>query len=117
MASEGIRGLYIETHNWGKSVAFWKALGYELEFETDHHSGSLRHPAAGLWIFLAERPLGHALKLYPVVIVDDAATFEAPAAGQVERPFVAQHWDVMEELLRDPDGRLVSVQAPLPKDA
>jgi hypothetical protein len=23
---------FVETHNWGKSVAFWTALGYELEF-------------------------------------------------------------------------------------
>ena len=25
MATEGIGGLVIETHNWGKSVAFWQA--------------------------------------------------------------------------------------------
>jgi hypothetical protein len=27
---QGVRHLYIETHNWGKSVAFWKELGFEL---------------------------------------------------------------------------------------
>ena len=32
MTTNGIQGLLIETHNWGRSVAFWKALGYELEF-------------------------------------------------------------------------------------
>ena len=30
MSTHGIDGLLVETHNWGKSVAFWKGLGYEL---------------------------------------------------------------------------------------
>ena len=90
MATEGISGLFIETHNWGKSVAFWQQLGYQLEFETDHHSGQLRHPGGGAWIFLAERPGDRALEFYPVLQVDDSAAFEAPAAGSVEQPFVAQ---------------------------
>ncbi len=46
MKTEGIDDILVETHNWGKTVAFWKDLGYELEFETDHHSGRLRQPAA-----------------------------------------------------------------------
>ena len=115
MATEGIGGLYIETHNWGKSVAFWQALGFELEFETDHHSGSLRHPAGGASIFMAERPSGQALDTHPILHVPDCAAFEAPAAGRVDQPFAPRHWDVMEELLRDPDGRLISIQAPLPE--
>jgi hypothetical protein len=45
MKTEGIEGWLIETHNGGKTVAFWQGLGYELEFETDHNSGQLRHPA------------------------------------------------------------------------
>lgn len=114
MATEGISGLLFETHNWGKSVSFWQALGYELEFETDHHSGQLRHPAGGAWIFLAERPSAHRLECYPVVTADDSTTFEAPSAGTVESPFVAQHWQVMEQMLRDPDGRQLSIQTPLP---
>ncbi len=115
MATEGISGLFIETHNWGKSVAFWQELGYKLEFETDHHSGQLRHPGGGAWIFLAERPSERSLQTHPVLLVEDSATFRAPGAGTVEQPFVAQHWDVMEQLLRDPDGRTISIQAPLPE--
>jgi hypothetical protein len=115
MKSDGIGGLYLETHNWGKTVAFWQALDYVLEFETDHHSGMLRHPRGGAWIFVAERPENHPLEAYPIVLVDDATAFRAPTAGTVERPFEARHWDVMEEMLRDPDGRLVSIQAPLPE--
>jgi hypothetical protein len=32
MKSKGIDGILIETHNWGSTVAFWRDLGYELEF-------------------------------------------------------------------------------------
>jgi hypothetical protein len=114
MASAGVEGMYIETRNWGKTVAFWVSLGYELEFETDHHSGQLRHPSGGPWLFVAERPDATQLEWHPIVGVTDAGAFEPPAAGEVEQPFTAQHWQVMEMMLRDPDGRHVSVQAPLP---
>jgi hypothetical protein len=117
MKTEGIAGLLIETHNWGKTVAFWKALGYELEFETDHHSGQLRHPGGGPYLFVAERPEGTPLELQAVLAVPDAATFVPPGSGQVVRPFEAQHWDVLELLLADPDGRTLRVQAPLPAGA
>ncbi|WP_437755477.1 VOC family protein [Sorangium sp. So ce1389] len=114
MATEGIEGLLVETHNWGKTVAFWQGLGFELEFETDHHSGRLRHPRGGPFIFVAERPSDQALKLVPMVSVTDAAQFSPPSAGTVVHPFEAQHWQMLEMLLADPDGRQISVQAPLP---
>jgi hypothetical protein len=115
MGTRGIEGLLIQTHNWGKSVAFWQALGFVLEFETDHHSGQLRHPDGGPFLFVTERPEGEELELQPIVSVPDADDFEPPPAGTVDRPFTAQHWNVLEMLLRDPDGRRVSFQAPLPE--
>jgi hypothetical protein len=117
MASRGIESLIIETHNWGKSVAFWQALGFDMEWETDHHSGQLRHPAGGPTIFLAEQPADHQLEVRPVLGIDDASHFEPPKSGSVERPFAAQHWGVLEMLLNDPDGRRLSLQAPLPTNA
>ena len=114
MTTTGIDGLYVETHNWGKAVAFWQGLGYELEFETDHHSGQLRHPAGGPYVFVAERPEGQALERYPIIAVPDSTTFEPPGAATVEEPFTPRHWNVVEMMLRDPDDRLVSLQAPLP---
>jgi hypothetical protein len=113
--TNGLQGLLIETHNWGKTVAFWKALGYELEFETDHHSGQLRHPSGGPFLFIAERPEGTPIQVQPVLAANDAATFTPPSSGTVVRPFEAQHWGVLELLLADPDGRHVSVQAVLPR--
>jgi hypothetical protein len=114
MSTSGIEGLYIGTHNWGKTVAFWQALGFVLEFETDHHSGQLRHPAGGPFLFVAERPGHETLETYPVVAVDDADTFEATPPVRVEQPFVAEHWARMESFVLDPDDRRVSLQAPLP---
>jgi hypothetical protein len=115
METKGIEGLLVETHNWGKAVAFWKSLGYELEFETDHHSGQLRHPSGGPFLFIAERPLDHTLRLVPMIGIADASTFSVPSTGRVLRPFEPQHWPVLEMLLADPDGRELSVQAPLPR--
>jgi hypothetical protein len=65
MKSKGIDGILIETHNCGSTVAFWCDLGYELEFETDHNSGRLRHPRGGPYIFVGRAaarslPSGHA---------------------------------------------------------
>jgi hypothetical protein len=114
MQSNGIEGLLVETHNWGKTVAFWQGLGYELEFETDHHSGQLRHPRGGPYIFVAERPPHQALKVVLGIGVADAAAFEPPRAATVVRGFERQHFPALEMVLADPDGRELSVLAPLP---
>jgi hypothetical protein len=114
MTTSGIEGIYAETHNWGKTVSFWQALGFVLEFETDHHSGQLRHPAGGPFVFVAERPADKELETYPIVDVPDSAAFVPAAPVVVEQPFVAEHWSRMEMFVRDPDDRRVSLQAPLP---
>jgi len=115
MKTEGIEGWLIETHNWGKTVAFWKGLGYELEFETEHHSGQLRHPSGGPYLFIAERPHTQALQIVPAVAVKDAKRFTPPPGATVVHPFEKQHWPALQMLLEDPDGRRVGVNAPLPK--
>lgn len=117
MKTNGIDGILIETHNWGKTVAFWQDLGYELEFETDHHSGRLRHPDGGPYIFVAERPSDHVLQVVLGVAVDDAERFTPPRGGTVAQPFEKQHWPALQMLLNDPDGRQLAVEAPLPTNA
>jgi hypothetical protein len=114
MQSNGIEGLLVETHNWGKTVAFWQGLGYELEFETDHHSGQLRHPRGGPYIFVAERPPQQALKVVLAIGAADAARFAPPRGATVVRGFEAQHFPALEMVIEDPDGREMSVLAPLP---
>jgi hypothetical protein len=89
MGTTGVEGLIIQTRNWGKTVAFWRALGYQVEFQTGRISGR----------------------------TSDADGFEPPRAGTVEHPFTGRHWGAAEMLLCDPDGRHVSVQVPLPAAA
>jgi hypothetical protein len=115
MGTNGIAGFLIETHNWGKTVAFWQQLGFELVFETDHHSGQLVHPGGGPYVFVAERPEGQELDTHPIVAADDHDAFVPPAAGTVAEPFAPTHWDSMQSMLLDPDGRRVSIEAPLPE--
>ena len=53
----GFDHLYIETHDWAAALAFWQLLGFELEYDTGHHSGALRHPTSATTVFLAEQSL------------------------------------------------------------
>jgi hypothetical protein len=115
MKTEGIEGWLFETHNWGKTVAFWQGLGYELEFETDHRSGMLRHPSGGPYIFIAERPHTQALRVVPALAVKDPKQFTPPSSATVVHPFEKQHWPTLQMMLKDPDGREVGVNAPLPE--
>ncbi len=114
MSTDGIEGLLFETHNWGKTVAFWQGLGYVLEMETGHNSGQLRHPSGGPYIFVAERPPTQPLKVVPAVAVKDAQAFSPPPSATVIHPFEAQHWPGLQMMLADPDGRELGVNAPLP---
>jgi hypothetical protein len=117
MTTKGIDVLLFETHNFGKAVAFWKSLGYELDFETDHNSGQLRHPAGGPRLFIAERPPEHVLQVVPGLSVENATTFVPPSNSSVKRPFIEEHWGAMQMLLVDPDGREVAIEAPLADQA
>lgn len=87
----------------------------ELEFETDHHSGQLRHPKGGPYLFIAERPPTQPLQIVPAVAVTDAAQFSPPSSAKVVHPFEQQHWPALQMMLEDPDGRQVGVDAPLPR--
>jgi hypothetical protein len=113
VATEGFVGFYVETRNYGATAAFWASLGYENAFETDHGSGQWEHPSGGPYVFIAEQQ-GEPLETHPVLWVSDSEAFAPDRAPDVERPFTPQHWGVVEALLRDPDGRSVSLQGPLP---
>ena len=113
MATDGFAGFYIETRNYGATAAFWKSLGFQSMFETDHGSGQWVHPSGGPYVFIAETHEGE-LETHPILAVADAAGFAPERAPDFIRPFEPQHWGMTEAILRDPDGRAVSLQAPLP---
>ncbi len=107
MAADSVHHIYIETHNWGKSVAFWRTLGFVLDDERGT-SGMLRATGGGPYIYLAEVPADRkpAMELY-LSATDDSAP-ELPA--EVVAPFAATHWGTREMAVRDPDGRLVKLE-------
>jgi uncharacterized glyoxalase superfamily protein PhnB len=111
MATEGIEAVFLTTHNWGKAAKFFQALGYELEFETDHNSGQLRN-GEGPYLFIAEVPESQAPQMQLVMKVADAEAFRADPAVEVVTPFADTHWGTKEMTVRDPDGRTWSLQAP-----
>ncbi|MBI5089093.1 MAG: VOC family protein [Actinobacteria bacterium] len=111
MSTNGIEAVFLETHNWGKAAKFFQALGFQLEFETDHASGLLRN-GAGPYVFVAEIPEGQVPGMQVVLQVADPDTAELPPEVEVVSPFEDTHWGTREMVVRDPDGRLWSLQGP-----
>ncbi|MQY39500.1 hypothetical protein SRB17_75270 [Streptomyces sp. RB17] len=111
MATEGIEAVFLETHNWGKAAKFFQALGYDLEFATDHNSGQFRC-GDGPYVFIAE---DREPQTQIVLKVPDADAFRADPSVEVVTPFEDTHFGTRMMTVRDPDGRLWSLQAPAAK--
>lgn len=111
MATEGIEAVFLETHNWGKAAKFFQSLGFELEFSTDHSSGRLRK-GDGPYVFIAEVPEDREPRTQIVLKVADAGAFHLDPSVEVVTPFEDTHYGTAEMTVRDPDGRLWSLQAP-----
>lgn len=110
MKTDGIEAVYLETHNWGKSAKFFRALGYELDFETDHNSGLLRN-GSGPYLFVAEvsknAPTG-----MQIVLRAGAATVQPDPVVEVVKALATTHHGSEEMTVRDPDGRDWIIQVP-----
>jgi hypothetical protein len=103
----------VETRNYGATAAFRASLGFTNVFETDHGSGQWTHPAGGPYVFINEQHEGK-LEAHPILRVADATAFQPERTPDFAQQFTPQHWGVVEALVRDPDGRNVSLQAPTP---
>ena len=114
MTTEGIEAVFLTTHNWGKAAKFFQGLGYELEFDTGHSSGQLRN-GDGPTVFIAEVPEDEEPDTRIVLKVPDADAFQADPIVEVVTPFEDTHFGTREMTVRDPDGRLWSLQS-RPKD-
>jgi hypothetical protein len=111
MTTEGIEAVFLTTHSWGKAAKFFQGLGYELEFDTGHSSGQLRN-GDGPTVFIAEVPEDQQPDTRIVLKVPDADAFQADPIVEVVTPFEDTHFGTREMTVRDPDGRLWSLQAP-----
>ena len=109
--TEGVAHIFLETHNWGKTVAFWTALGFELEFETDHNSGRLRGPD-GSSVFVAERSPLDPVGMEVFLAVSEGGG-PAPEGVDVAFDWTETHWKTQLMTVRDPDGRLIRLVAPV----
>ena len=109
MTTRGIEHIYLETNNWGKSVAFWQALGFKLDFETDHHSGQLV-ASNGTRLFIAEQSPDDPVGL-DVYLGADEAGVAAPENVDVVFDWTPTHWGTHVMTVRDPDGRLFRIEA------
>src|SRR4051794_35443531 len=105
MQTERIEALYLTTHNWGKAAKFFQALGFTLEFETDHNSGQFRN-GDGPYVFIAEVPPNESPSVQVVLRLPNEAAFRPEPSVQVATPFEDTHWGTREMTVRDPDGRL-----------
>jgi hypothetical protein len=114
MTTEGIEAIYLTTHNWGKAAKFYQSLGFTLEFETDHNSGQLRN-GSGPYVFIAEIPETQKPDACIVLKVASADTFQLHPNIEVVAPFEETHWGTKEMTIRDPDGRILNIKAPLKK--
>lgn len=111
MTTNGFDHLYVETHNWGKAVAFWQRLGFVLDFDTGHASGMLSHPAGGPTIFLAEQSIEDPLATE--MYIGAGSAYVVPDGVDVVSPFVETHWGTKVMVIQDPDGHRYRIQAPV----
>ncbi|PWI42968.1 glyoxalase [Streptomyces sp. ICBB 8177] len=111
MTTEGIEAVFLTTHNWGKAAKFFQELGYELEFATDHDSGQLRN-GDGPYVFIAEVPKDQEPQTRIVLKAPETDAFRPDPVVEVVTPFEDTHYGTREMTVRDPDGRLWTLQAP-----
>jgi hypothetical protein len=66
-------------------------------------------------VFIAEQQ-DAPLETHPILWVNDSESFtqRMERGADFAKRFTPEHWGVVEALVRDPDGRTVSVQGPLP---
>jgi hypothetical protein len=117
VTTNGFAGFYFETRDYVASSTFWRSLGYAATFETDHGSGQWEHPAGGPYVFISQQPGDAELASWPILAIADSSDFAPDPAPRFIRGFEPQHWHVAEALIADPDGRTVSLHAPLPAGA
>ncbi|TDD65596.1 VOC family protein [Actinomadura darangshiensis] len=111
MATEGIEAVFLETRNWGKTAKFFQSLGFELEMSEGDGSGVFRN-GEGVYLVVVEIPENREPGVQIALKVADADAFRADPAVDVVTPFEDTHYGTREMTVRDPDGRLWSLQAP-----
>jgi hypothetical protein len=114
MATNGFQGFYTETRNYTATAEFWASMGSTAVFETGHHSGPWLHSTDGPHVFINQQNENREPETHPILGVADSIMFAPEPVPETVQPFTPRHWAVTEAIIADPDGRNVSLQAPLP---
>ena len=110
MAVTGIHHLLFETHDFARSVAFWRQLGWDL-VEDHGASGKLVLPSGGTYIWLNEVAPDRTPAVDIYYDVTDADHFVPTWPVEIVEPLTVTHWGTKLMKVRDPDGRVVTLQA------
>jgi uncharacterized glyoxalase superfamily protein PhnB len=66
----------------------------------------------GPYVFVEEVPADRALQLQVLIRVSDAEACRPGSPAEVVKPVEDTHWGTNEMHVRDPDGRIWSLQPP-----
>ena len=108
MATSGIEYIYIETHDYDASAAFWQALGFEPEMLLGR-AGRFAHPAGGSPVFIEEVPEERELSMR-LYLKTPGETEDLGPAVSVAKGWHPSHWGSSLLQAIDPDGREVVLQ-------
>jgi len=116
MGIKGFDHLYIESPRFEESVAFWAALGLQVEDkwgDDGHRACRLASPA--LQVVLVEAAAEPVLNLH-LAMTDPVATMRQLDAGlaqvAIATPLEDTHWGTRWIRLTDPDGRMFCLESP-----
>jgi catechol 2,3-dioxygenase-like lactoylglutathione lyase family enzyme len=106
----GVHHLYVETHGWDASVAFWEALGFKLDTTFAGRGDGILRPTSGPYVFLRVVPEGQPLAIDVVLAADDLEFVAAQSAVRVARPPYDAAWGPRMIDIADPDERSFNVR-------
>jgi len=106
--TDGIKSVYLETHNWGKTVKFWQQLGYEVELDLGS-SGRLVHKSRGASLFIQEIASDRS-PTQELYLGAPTADLRPIAPADVSEDWHDSHWGTQLMVLKDPDGRRVVLE-------
>ncbi len=112
--TDGVGHIYLETHHWDETVAFWTALGFKLVDATDHGSGRLDPPhGEGPYLYIAEVAPDRTPTSQIYLRVAPGVELAAPPGVPTSGLPVDSHWGTRFLQVRDPDGRVVALEQPV----
>jgi hypothetical protein len=104
--------LYVETHEWGLSVAFWSGLGFSFIRtwgSEGHRAGRLESGIAA--VVLAEVPSEQPPTSSAFFTLEDPDDFSVGEAADVITPLQETHWGTRWMRVRKPEGRVYAFEA------